>query len=148
MSSRLNKPCCRCGFLNFTEDMHTTFPQSCPACWTPCHLFYKWHYKAESGIVNVRIFWIFLGLLVDPLCVFIVYSPDTTQEMVLLPNQIRSWARLRITLKAPRSKPEMLSKPLSSVSAMACPIEVRPHITSFESAPDACWRKKTELLVC
>lgn len=47
-----------------------------------------------------------------------------------------------MTLKAPRSKPQMLSKPLSSVSAMACPVEVSPHITILELAPVFCLEKK------
>lgn len=44
-----------------------------------------------------------------------------------------------MTLKAPRSKPQMLTKPLSSVSAIACPVEVSPHITNLELAPVFCW---------
>lgn len=52
---------------------------------------------------------------------------------------MKSWARLRMTLKAPRSKPQMLTKPLSSVSAIACPVEVSPHITNLELAPVFCW---------
>lgn len=47
-----------------------------------------------------------------------------------------------MTLKAPRSKPQMLSKPRSSVSVMACPMEDSPHITSLELAPDFCWEIK------
>lgn len=41
-------------------------------------------------------------------------------------------------LRAPRSKPQMLSKPLSSVPAMVCPMEVSPHTTNLELAPDIC----------
>lgn len=53
-------------------------------------------------------------------------------------HQIRSCARLRMMLRAPRSKPQMLSKPLSSVPAMVCPMEVSPHTTNLELAPDIC----------
>lgn len=57
-------------------------------------------------------------------------------------RQIKSWARLRMTLRASRSKPQMFSNPRSSVSASAEPLEVSPHITNLELAPVFC-RGKT-----
>lgn len=61
-------------------------------------------------------------------------------EMLPVLHQIKSWARLRMTLRAPRSKPQMLSKPRSSVSASAEPLEVSPHITNLELDPVFCWK--------
>lgn len=52
-----------------------------------------------------------------------------------------------MTLKAPRSKPQMLSILLSSVSAIACPMEVSPHITNLELAPVFCG-ENTLLIQC
>lgn len=68
------------------------------------------------------------------------YTPGPS----LTANQIKSRARLRMTLKAPRSKPQMLTKPLSSASAKVFPVEVRLHITSFEATPNFWGQKEDE----
>lgn len=61
-------------------------------------------------------------------------------DMLSVFRQIKSSARLRMTFRASRSKPQMLSKPRSSVAANAEPLEVSPHITNLELAPVFCWK--------
>lgn len=124
--------------------MHIKFAECCPARWTICLLTCKrQNTKRELGIVIANIFWIFraLYMLSEPswytLCLPFVLQQHDLETIPIL-YQIRSWARSRMTVKAPRSKPQMLSKRLSSVSAMACPMEVSPHITNLELAPDFC----------
>lgn len=75
------------------------------------------------------------AISVGPLIAFSFFLFWHKSEMLPVLRQIKSWARLRMTLRAPRSKPQMLSKPRSSVSASAEPLEVSPHITNLELAP-------------
>ena len=59
-------------------------------------------------------------------------------------GQMRSMAKLRITLIAPASKPQIFNKPVSSVSAIVCPMAVRPHITNLEKVPCSYCSKETQ----
>lgn len=81
-------------------------------------------------------------------CFLLRHHSDMLSEF----RQIKSSARLRMTFRASRSKPQILIKPRSSVAANAEPLEVSPHITNLELAPVFCWnnnvRCKSQSLSC